>query len=141
MLRCSDAGARRRDDHKNVAYFAAKGVFWSPTYGEIGKQSSQPKSARAVSKDRAVTSPAFSLPTREHPCPVCGKPLELYEYIQENQQKQMLRCSDVQARRRDDHKDAVYFASKGVFWSPKYGEAGSAKNGRKRSHPGSNHDG
>jgi len=46
-----------------------------------------------------------------------GKPLELYEYIKENQQKKMLRCSDVQARRGDDHKDAVYFTSKGVFWS------------------------
>jgi DNA topoisomerase-1 len=126
MLRCSDAGARRRDDHKNVAYFAAKGGFWSPTYGEIAKQSSSPKSARDVSKDTAVAPPAFSRPTTEHPCPVCGKPLELYEYIKENQQKQMLRCSDVQARRRDDHKDAVYFASKGVFWSPKYGEVGSA---------------
>ncbi len=124
MLRCSDAQARRGDDHKSVAYFAAKGVFWSPTYGEIGKLFSSPKSARAVSKDGAVNPPAFSPPTTEHPCPVCGKPLELYEYIKENQQKQMLRCSDVQARRRDDHKDAVYFASKGVFWSPKYGEVG-----------------
>jgi hypothetical protein len=62
----------------------------------------------------------------EYSCPVCGQPLEVYEYSKENQQKQMLRCSDAQARRRDDHKDAVYFASKGVFWSPKYGEVGSA---------------
>ena len=125
MLRCSDAGARRRDDHKNVAYFAAaQGGFWSPTYGEIGKQCSSLKSARAVSTDRAATPAASSSHAiTEHPCPVCGKALELYEYIKENQQKQMLRCSDVQARRRDDHKDAVYFASKGVFWSPKYGEA------------------
>lgn len=60
--------------------------------------------------------------TTEYPCPVCGKPLELYEYTKDNQQKQMLRCSDAQARRQDNHKGAVYFASKGVFWSPKYGE-------------------
>ena len=36
----------------------------------------------------------------DHLCPVCGQPLELYEYTKENQQKQMLRCSDAQARRR-----------------------------------------
>jgi DNA topoisomerase-1 len=58
----------------------------------------------------------------EHSCPVCGKPLELYEYTKDNQQKQMLRCSDAQARRQDDHKDVAFFASRGVFWSPKYGE-------------------
>jgi len=131
MLRCSDFQARRRDDHKSVAYFAAKGVFWSPTYGEIGKQSSSQKSAKAVLKDTLVATPAFSRPITEHPCPVCCKPLELYEYIKDNQQKQMLRCSDAEARRRDDHKDAVYFASKGVFWSPRYGEATSKSSGSK----------
>lgn len=55
-------------------------------------------------------------------CPVCSCPLELYEYMKGNEKKQMLRCSDVQARRQDDHKDAVYFAFRGLFWSVKYGE-------------------
>ena len=121
MLRCSDAQARRGDDHKNAVYFATKGVFWSPTYGEIGKQSTKPKSATPESKKGAGADPALQ-PTTKYPCPVCSKPLELYEYVKENHQKKMLRCSDVQARRQDDHKDAVYFVSKGVFWSPKYGE-------------------
>jgi len=42
----------------------------------------------------------------------CGQPLELYA---DNQQKQMLRCSDAQARRRDDHKSVAYFAAKEDF--------------------------
>ena len=65
--------------------------------------------------------------TTEHPCPVCSNPLELYEYTKDNQQKQMLRCSNTQARRQDDHKDVAYFASKGLFWSPKYGEINTKK--------------
>ena len=140
MLRCSDAQARRRDDHKNVAYFASSGVFWSPTYGEIGHGNSK-KSTSASSKSKSVKSTrkqkndssnntmtiAASKPqtTTEQPCPVCGQSLELYEYTKENQKKQMLRCSDAQARRRDDHKDVAFFASRGVFWSPKYGEIGN----------------
>jgi DNA topoisomerase-1 len=105
MLRCSDSLKRRQDDHKDVAYFASKGVFWSPKYGEIKKIGNSSKST-----------------STKHPCPVCSEPLELYEYTKGNEKKQMLRCSDAQARRRDDHKDVAYFASRGVFWSPKYGE-------------------
>ena len=127
MLRCSDPLKRGQDDHKNVAYFAAKGVFWSPTYGEIGKPNKQ-KSAKTGSRTKSIQltdkKKHLSAAT-EYPCPVCGKLLELYEYTKENQRKQMLRCSDPQARRRDDHQQAVYFASKGVFWSPKYGEVGT----------------
>lgn len=67
--------------------------------------------------------------TTEHPCPVCGKPLELYKYTKDSQQKQMLRCSNIQARRQDDHKDVAFFASKGLFWSPKYGEINTKKSG------------
>ncbi len=141
MLRCSDATARRQDNHKKVAFFAAKGRFWSPTYGEIDKQGSSHNSSKTtntkrVSQQRQSNKPvatkatvqmasplASSLPaSQEHPCPVCGKPLELYEYTKDGQSKQMLRCSDAAARRQDDHKNVAYFASKGVFWSPKYGE-------------------
>ncbi|HEY9779019.1 MAG TPA: type I DNA topoisomerase [Leptolyngbyaceae cyanobacterium] len=140
MLRCSDTIARRGDDHKNVAYFAAKGVFWSPTYGEISQPSSSNKSpsnkvnkniskhssADKLAKSKTIkppVTPTTSSPaTKEHPCPVCGKPLELYEYIKDGKPKQMLRCSDTIARRQEDHKNVAYFASKGVFWSPTYGE-------------------
>ncbi len=34
----------------------------------------------------------------------------------------MLRCSDVQARQQVNHKEAVFFPARGVFWSSKYGE-------------------
>jgi ssDNA-binding Zn-finger/Zn-ribbon topoisomerase 1 len=145
MLRCSDASARREDNHKNVAYFAAKGVFWSPTYGEISQPSSSNKSPlnkanKSISKhssaDKLAKSKTIKQPVtpttsspekKEHPCPVCGKPLELYEYIKDGKPKQMLRCSDTIARRQDDHKNVAYFASKGVFWSPTYGEINNNK--------------
>lgn len=63
--------------------------------------------------------------TTEYLCPVCDKPLELYNYTKENQKKQMLRCSDVQARRQDNHEGSAFFLTyKGVFWSSKHGEVG-----------------
>lgn len=132
MLRCSDPKARRLDDHKNVAYFASKGVFWSAKYGEIGNSSSTKRSTSVSTKTRYSQSSKKtkrsndSLKSEAKPplnqCPVCGKPLELYEYTKGNEKKQMLRCSDPQARRHDDHKDVAFFASRGTFWSPKYGE-------------------
>lgn len=72
-------------------------------------------------KNNGVVSPTPSSIT-EHPCPVCKQPLELYEYTKENQLRQMLRCSDVQARQQANHKEAVFFSARGVFWSSKYGE-------------------
>lgn len=131
MLRCSDPLKRRQDDHKNVAYFAAKGVFWSPTYGEIGKPNSPQKSATSGATTKSVrltnkTKNRSVAANKEHPCPVCGKALELYEYTRENEPKKMLRCSDAQARQRPDHKKVVYYWTvKKVFWSPEYGELNS----------------
>lgn len=58
----------------------------------------------------------------EHPCPVCKKPLEIYPYVKEGQEKQLLRCSDANARTEKKHADVVYFQSKGKWWSPKFGE-------------------
>lgn len=58
----------------------------------------------------------------EYPCPICKAKLEIYKYQKDGQTKQMLRCSDSQARSNKKHKNAVYFASKGRWWSPKYGE-------------------
>lgn len=147
MLRCSDANARRQDNHKKVAFFAAKGGFWSPTYGEIDKQGSSHNPSKTVNTKRvsqqsrsrsnkpsatkatvqiATPKASSSHAREEHPCPVCGEPLELYEYTKDGQSKQMLRCSDATARRQDNHKNAAYFASRGKFWSPMYGEVGSA---------------
>ena len=140
MLRCYDASKRRADNHQNVAYFASKGVFWSPTYGEISLLSNSNKSTLSESTksfarhssanllalpktiNQAVTPIASSPEVKEHPCPVCGQPLELYEYLKDGLPKQMLRCSDSVARRQDDHKNVAYFASKGFFWSRTYGE-------------------
>jgi len=124
MLRCSDPLKRRQDDHKDVAYFASKGIFWSPTYGEISQSDSAQKSAKAGAKTKSSQSSKTKKQSATQPCPVCSQPLELYEYTKGNEKKQMLRCSDAQARRRDDHKDVAYFASRGVFWSAKYGEIG-----------------
>lgn len=69
--------------------------------------------------------------TTEHPCPLCGQPLELYEYTKGNEHKQMLRCSDPLKRRQDDHKDVAFFASRGVFWSPKFGELSDSNSSNK----------
>ncbi len=56
------------------------------------------------------------------PCPVCKTPLETYTYIKDGQEKTMLRCSDAEARRNPDHKEAVYFKTQNGWWSPKFGE-------------------
>ena len=142
MLRCSDAQARQRDDHKKVAYFASKGAFWSPTYGEINssgtvttltssRERTQPLGSqtqkRQGSQQKKVTQKVSATTTKSQTtkvrnCPVCNCPLELYEYTKGSEKKQMLRCSDAQARRQEDHKDAVFFASRGQFWSATYGE-------------------
>lgn len=144
MLRCSDAIARVQSDHKKVAYFSAKGRFWSPTYGEIAKHDSsyKPTKTKDIKGDsmnsrsskstktgamKQTTLPVSSPAIKEHPCPVCSKPLELYEYQKDGEQKRMLRCSDAVARRQDNHKGVAFFDSKGVFWSPNYGEITSNK--------------
>ena len=62
----------------------------------------------------------------EHICPVCQKPLERYDYTKEGKNKSLLRCSDSNARKRPNHKQAVYFLTESNnFWSPKLGELGS----------------
>ncbi|MBW4490094.1 MAG: type I DNA topoisomerase [Trichocoleus desertorum ATA4-8-CV12] len=58
----------------------------------------------------------------EFPCPICQKPLEVYAYEKEGQTKQLLRCSDAQARSNSQHKPAVYFQTAQGWWSPKFGE-------------------
>jgi len=62
------------------------------------------------------------------PCPVCKKPMEIYRYMKDGQEKRLLRCSDAQARAEKKHAEAVYFyvisksSGEGKWWSPKHGE-------------------
>jgi DNA topoisomerase I len=43
MLRCSDAVARSKPKHKNVAYFRGKeGQLWSPKLGNLGADAAKP---------------------------------------------------------------------------------------------------
>lgn len=96
----------------------------------------KPRGVRPISSTQRYrvngSLPSAPPPTNtiEHRCPVCGDLLELYEYVKDNQQKQMLRCSDAVARQRYDHKSVAFFASKGVFWSPKFGEIGNYSSGQ-----------
>ena len=69
--------------------------------------------------DSSQTSPAQ---LTEFPCPVCGKPLEKYSYRKDGQPKALLRCSDPKARSDRKHKEALFFQSRGVWWSKKFGE-------------------
>jgi DNA topoisomerase-1 len=55
-----------------------------------------------------------------YPCPVCGTPLAEYTYVKDGQTKKMLRCSSAKVKERK-HKDAVFFESRGAWWSKKYG--------------------
>ncbi|WP_373532571.1 type I DNA topoisomerase [Vampirovibrio sp.] len=86
-------------------------LFWS----ERSKQWEAPQSKANGASTKAVE-------ISEHPCPVCKKPLEIYPYVKDRVEKQLLRCSDAQARTEKKHADVVYFQSKGKWWSPKFGE-------------------
>ncbi|KAI9133121.1 type I DNA topoisomerase [Acaryochloris sp. CCMEE 5410] len=66
--------------------------------------------------------PAPPAELTDYPCPACQQKMEIYSYHKDEQTKQMLRCSDPKARSDKKHKNAVYFQSKGRWWSPKYGE-------------------
>jgi len=78
-------------------------------------------------KPRAERKPAV---LTEHPCPVCGKQLEEYTYTKDKQEKKLLRCSDLSAREKSNHKQAVYFMTKnGSWWSKKFGTIGEEDNG------------
>jgi DNA topoisomerase-1 len=57
----------------------------------------------------------------EHSCPVCGSPLERHDYTSKGEAKTMLRCSNLE-NRRGSCKEVAFWASRGHFWSPVYGE-------------------
>jgi DNA topoisomerase I len=92
-------------------------LFWS----EHTKQWQLPQSKPPTDIDTLV--PPSQPQLSKFPCPVCQKPLEVYRYQKEGQPKQMLRCSDPEARAKPKHKDVAYFHTKeGKWWSPKLGE-------------------
>ncbi|WP_370588031.1 type I DNA topoisomerase [Trichocoleus sp. FACHB-591] len=80
--------------------------------------------SRKWERPRNQTQASASLPSQltEYPCPICQKPLETYTYEKAGQAKQLLRCSDAQARGNSQHKEAVYFHTAQGWWSPKFGE-------------------
>ena len=86
-------------------------LFWS----DQAKQWQQPQSRTGSQQNKPAKLTPF-------PCPICRKPLEEYHYVRDGQQKALLRCSDQAARGKRNHKEVVYFQSKGVWWSKKYGE-------------------
>ena len=86
-------------------------LFWS----DRDKQWQQPRP-----KGEAAESAPAKL--SDFACPVCGKPLEEYSYTKNGQAKALLRCSDPNARSQRKHKDVVFFQSRGVWWSKKFGE-------------------
>ena len=57
----------------------------------------------------------------QHPCPVCRKLLERYEYSKNGESKVMLRCSNPETK-QSKCKEVAFFKSKGEWWSPKFGE-------------------
>jgi DNA topoisomerase-1 len=88
-------------------------MFWSDREKKWEVPQARPQSADGKSAQAQLT---------EIPCPVCKKPMETYPYIKNGQEKLLLRCSDAQARATRKHADAVYFQSRGKWWSPKHGE-------------------
>ena len=57
LLRCSDAKARDKPDHKQAVFFLTKnGNFWSKKFGELG-ESKAPQSTGAKSKSTRKSSP------------------------------------------------------------------------------------
>ena len=81
-----------------------------------------PKSTKA--KENGTVSPT------EYPCPVCKKRLERYDYTnQQKHAKSLLRCSDPQARKKINHKHAVYFLTRqGNWWNKELGELNQPRN-------------
>lgn len=81
--------------------------FWSAE----AQQWQSPQTASA--QDSKATS--FS-------CPVCGGSLLERSYTKNNEKKSLLFCQTCNAKTKSKKKEVVYFASKGKWWSPNFGE-------------------
>jgi DNA topoisomerase-1 len=91
----------------NRSYFAPA---VTKAYELIGKTPKSFTSSQAKSK------------LTNYSCPICNQPLEEYLYSKNGQKKSLLRCSDMQARKRKDHQEVVFFKSKSAWWNKKFGE-------------------
>jgi len=56
--------------------------------------------------------------------------LAIREYSKDGQSKKMLICSASKGQSDKKHKEVVFFESKGVFWSKKYGELASQEHSK-----------
>lgn len=90
-------------------------MFWS----ERDKKWEKPRGANGQAGTTATKGQLT-----QFSCPVCKKPMETYPYTKNGEEKLLLRCSNAKARMEKKHADAVYFQSKGKWWSPKHGELG-----------------
>ena len=79
---------------------------------------------------KSFTSKAKGIVTvTEYSCPVCNLALERYDYFNGKQAKSLLRCSDLQARTKPHHKNAVYFlTTSGSWWNKEIGEPKQHRN-------------
>ena len=79
--------------------------------------------ARAILPESISSKPKGTVTTTKYLCPVCKKPLERYDYSKSNYAKRLLRCSDIEARNKSNHKEVVFFPTRqGSWWSQKFGE-------------------
>ncbi|MGB3401141.1 MAG: type I DNA topoisomerase [Microcoleaceae cyanobacterium] len=76
----------------------------------------------ALNRGNQVIEQVVSQQLTEFDCPVCGAKLKKHQYVKNKESKVMLRCSQSCNSNNPDCKDVAYFQSRGVFWSPKYGE-------------------
>ncbi len=88
-------------------------LFWS----DRDKQWQRPRAKTSAGGDG---SPAAK--KTDYPCPICKQSMETYPYSKNGEEKLLLRCSNPKARTDKKHGEAVYFQSKGKWWSPKFGE-------------------
>ena len=59
-------------------------------------------------------------------CPICKKNLERYDYDKGKERKSLLRCSDSIARKKSNHKNALFFLThQGNWWNKEFGQLSS----------------
>ncbi len=104
FLKCTDTTAQTPECEELVLFWSDRDSAWQAPRNQR-KPEDEPKGELT-----------------EFPCPVCKTPMEIYHYTKEGQAKQLLRCSDAKARQEKKHEKAVYFQSKGKWWSPQFGE-------------------
>ncbi|HIK10752.1 MAG TPA: type I DNA topoisomerase [Oscillatoriaceae cyanobacterium M33_DOE_052] len=72
-------------------------------------------------------TPKTDSPAAEYPCPLCGTPMERYEYNKDGQNKVMWRCANPETKRTSCKEVAFFQSKQGGWWSPKFGELSAPK--------------